>query len=100
MSDGELIPDTARDPMHSPLTHLPRSAGTYSLWHRLASEALVYVSTRAEPSRDTELLNTAEQCATRARGLVQNEMQSELIGKLVEAITRMRTRVVEFPGEN
>jgi len=94
----EMFPGTPRDPLDDPLRHLPRSAGTYSLWHRLASEALVYVSTRSEPGRDCELLDTAEQWAHRARGLVQNQMQSELIGALLEAITRMRTRVLDFPG--
>lgn len=86
------------NPYDDPLNN-PSVRGTYSLWHRLASEALVYISTREDPARDDELLNVAQRCAERALSMSDNDMQEELTGKLLEAVERMRTRVLRTDGE-
>lgn len=83
------LPDPTKDPMLK-----GPARGTYSLWHRLASEALVYVSTRSDPARDNQLLDTAKECGERALELATNDMQVELTGKLIEAVERMRARCV------
>lgn len=80
------------DPTVDPLKN-PGVRGTYSLWHRLASEALVYVSERKDPSRDIEMLKDAQICGERAMGMAVNDIQEKLTGKLLEAVTGMRQRL-------
>lgn len=75
----------------------PMNVREFALWHRLASESLVYVADRRDPSRDHEMLDTATMCENRAKNVAVNSVQEELADGLLAAVESIRRKLQGLP---